>query len=260
MEKAAEIFFEHFNILPGRSAADIHRTGEVFSQIPWENLTKYLLHSSGEDRPRLADEVISGYVNNGTGGTCYSLTETLGAIMKACGLYARPLTGHINGRMNTHCALLVEGEAGRFILDPGYIVPGAVRLSGAGAGEIITAGRKMCWTPVKGGWELSTEENGRKLKRYHLESRQLSRDEFVRYWKNSFNSPGMNSLYLNRTGSSGSRISAHNGNLRIVDGMGNRNRKIRGDYPQEISEAFGVSADVARAAWEQLQHKKQGNS
>ena len=24
---------------------------------------------------------------------------------------------------NIHCALLVEGEAGRFILDPGYVVP-----------------------------------------------------------------------------------------------------------------------------------------
>ncbi len=260
MEKAAEIFFEHFNVCPGRRAADIHRIGEVFSGIPWENLTKFLVHSSGEDRPRLADEVMSGYVNNGTGGTCYSLTETLGAIMKACGLYTRPLTGHISGRMNTHCALLVEGEAGRFILDPGYIVPGAVKLSDTGVGEIITAERRMLWTPVEGGWELHTQENGGKLLRYRLDSRRVSRDEFVQYWRNSFNSAGMNSLYLNRTGSSGGRISAHNGNLRTVDGFGNRNRNIRRDYPQEISEVFGVSVEVARAAWAQLQRQKQGNS
>jgi hypothetical protein len=42
--------------------------------------------------------------------------------------------------------------------------------------------------------------------------------------------------------------------------MGNRNRKIRREYPREISEAFGVSVEVARAAWEQLKRQKQGNN
>ncbi|MCK5130718.1 MAG: hypothetical protein KAR40_01025 [Candidatus Sabulitectum sp.] len=230
MEKAAEIFFEHFGLTPGRSAADIHRTGEVFGEIPWKNLTKFLLRSSGESRPRLAGEVMTDYVKSGTGGTCYSLTETLGSIIAACGLSARPLTGHMKHGENIHCALLVEGKDGRFILDPGYVVPDAVKLSDSGAGEMVTAGRKMSWSPVAGGWELHTIESGRKQLRYKLESRVISRAEFLQYWIASFKSAGLNSLHLNRVGSLGGRVSAHNGNLRIVGVSGKRNLKLHDDY------------------------------
>ena len=257
MEKAAEIFFEHFGFPPGRSVADIHRIGEVFGRIPWENLTKFLLRSSGENRPRLAGEVMAGHVDTGTGGTCYSLTETLCDIFSFCGLSARPLTGHMNHGENIHCALLVEGEAGRFILDPGYVVPGAVELTESGAGEIVTAGRRMLWSPVNGGWELHTVENGRKQLRYSLESRVLSRKEFLGYWKESFLSSGLNSLHLNQVGSLGGRVSAHNGNLRIVEAGGNRNLKLHDDYAVRIEETFGITAEIAEAAWIELQRQKQ---
>lgn len=260
MEKAAEIFFEHFGLTPGRSAADIHRIGEVFGEIPWENLTKFLLRASGENRPRLAGEVMANHVDAGTGGTCYSLTEALGSVIAACGLSARPLTGHMKHGENIHCALLVEGKACRFILDPGYVVPGAVRLSDSGAGEIETAGRKMFWTPVSGGWELHTVENGRKQKRYKLESRELSRSEFLQFWKNSFDSAGLNSLHLNRAGSLGGRVSAHNGNLRLVGGTGKKNFKLQDDYSQKIGEAFGIAPEIAEAAWVELQRQKMERS
>lgn len=253
MEKAAEIFFEHFALAPGTSAADIHRIAETFGEIPWENLTKFLLRSSGENQPRLAEQVMTEHVNLGTGGTCYSLTETLGSIYASCGLSARPLTGHMNHGKNIHCALLVEGEAGSFILDPGYVVPGAVKLSDSGAGEIVTAGREMFWSPVAGGWELHTVENGKKQFRYKLESRKIARSEFLQYWAASFESAGLNSLHLNRAGPLGGRISAHNGNLRIVEGCGNKNLKLRDNYAMKICEAFGIAPEIAEAAWTELQ-------
>ncbi len=260
MEKAAEIFFEHFGLSPGRNASDIHRIGEVFGEIPWENLTKFLLRASGENRPRLAGEVMADHVDSGAGGTCYSLTEALGSVISACGLSVRPLTGHMNHGKNIHCALLVEGEAGRFILDPGYVVPGAVELLDSGAGEIETAGRKMFWTPVSGGWELHTVENGRKQKRYKLESRVLSRSEFMQYWAESFNSAGLYSLHLNMVGALGGRVSAHNGNLRIVGGTGKKNFKLKDDYSGKIGEAFGIAPEIAEAAWAELQRQKKERS
>ncbi len=256
MEKAAEIFFEHFGLTPGSSAADIHKIGEVFGKVPWENLTKFLMNSSGEKRPRLAGEVMEDHVNAGTGGTCYSLTETLGTVFAACGLSARPLTGHMKHGRNIHCALLVEGEAGRFLFDPGYVVPGAVQLSDSGSGQIETEGRKMLWTPVAGGWELHTVENGNNLLRYKLESRNLSREEFVNYWRNSFDSAGLNSLHLNMVGSLGGRISAHNGNLRIIGGSGKKNHKLADDYAGKIEQSFGISSIIAEAAWSELQRQK----
>ncbi len=252
--------FKHFGLIPGNSAADIYKIGEVFAEIPWENLTKFLLKATGSNNPRLAEEVMSDHVHSGTGGTCYSLTETLGCIVSACGFSARPLTGHMNHGRNIHCALLVEGKAGRFILDPGYVVPGAVKLSDSGIGEIETAGRKMIWTPVSGGWQLFTIENQQKQLRYKLDSRILSRTEFLKYWIESFESSGLNSLYLNRTGSLGGRVSAHNENLRIIGDSGKKNLKIKSDYSKKIKETFGISTDISNAAWVELQKQRENRN
>jgi len=260
MDRAAEIFFEHYGLVPGARPGDIHRIAEAFSSVPWENLTKFLLRSSGEIRPRMPEEVMESHVSHGTGGTCYSLTETLGRIICACGLSARPLTGHMNHGRNIHCALLVEGEAGRFILDPGYAVPGAVELDGRGTGELREPGRRMIWEPVETGWELHTEENGIARRRYRLESRVLPRSEFLEYWRRSFEATGLNSLHLNRPGASGGRVSAHNGNLRIVKGCGSRNIKLGRDYAELIRQNFGVSPEVAEAAWNELQRQREARN
>ena len=194
MDKAADIFFQHFGIQPGRSTGHVHRIAEAFGEVPWENLTKFLLKASGTSRPRFAEEVMEGHVHNGTGGTCYSLADTLVRIISACGLSARPLTGHMKHGRNIHCAILVQGDSGRFILDPGYVVPGAVELSSGGSGIIQTPGRKMLWKPVPEGWELHTVENGESRYRYTLESRVITRREFLEYWKASFASKGLDSL------------------------------------------------------------------
>lgn len=258
MRKAADIFFEHFGIEPGRSAASLGRIAETFGEVPWENLTKFLLKASGDIRPRLAEEVMEDHVRLGTGGTCFSLTETLGRITAACGFAARPLTGHMNHGRNIHCALLVEGESGTFILDPGYVVPGAVELAADGTGTLVSPGREMIWKPVAGGWELHTRENGEKKYRYTLESRVLTRREFLRYWNESFDAPGLSSLHLNMPGSMGGRISAHNENLRTVGEGVRRNTKLSGDYPGLIRENFGISMEVAEAAWVELQRQRAG--
>ena len=121
---------------------------------------------------------------------------------------------------------------------------------------MVTAGRKMSWFPVAGGWELHTIENGRKQLRYKLESRVLSRAEFLQYWTASFESAGLNSLHLNRVGFLGGRVSAHNGNLRIVGGNGKRNLKLHDDYALKICETFGIAPEIAEAAWIELQKQK----
>lgn len=246
------MFFQHFGLSPGGSRENVHRIGEAFGEVPWENLTKFLLKARGEIRPRDPEEVMLGHVTRGTGGTCYSLTETLGTVMAACGLSARPLTGHMHHGRNIHCALLVQGKGNRYILDPGYVVPGAVELSDDRRGELSLPGRKMIWEPVHGGWKLFTEENGVRRHRYTLEERVLSRREFILYWMDSFAASGLNSLHLNRPGPMGGRISAHNHNLRIVEENGTRNLKLTEDYPGLLEREFGISPEIAGAAWKEL--------
>lgn len=256
MNKAAGVFFEHFGISPGGRASDVHLVAETFGMIPWENLTKFLLKAAGENRPRLAAEVMEGHAANGTGGTCYSLTEALGSVVSACGLSSRPLTGHMKHGRNIHCALLVQGKSGTFILDPGYTVPGAVELDSDGSGEIDVPGRRMLWKPVQAGWELHTEENGEHRHRYTLESRVLSRAEFLGYWKDSFDATGLSGLHINMPGRMGGRISAHNENLRIVNDKARTNTRLSKDYPALVHENFGISPEVALEAWRELQKQR----
>jgi arylamine N-acetyltransferase len=251
MEHPADIFFDHFGLKPASGVASLYDTVEAFRRIPWENLTKFLLRARGEERPRMPDEVFRGFVEAGTGGTCYSLTEALAAVLVRCGWKVRPLTGHMRHGKNIHCALLAQGNEGAFLLDPGYVVPRPVRLERHG-GTLSLPGRELRWAPSGAGWDLYTvREGGVPQWRYRLESRELTREEFLLFWKQSFSAPGLNSLHINLS-LEDHRLSAHNGNLRM-EGEGLReNRKLASDYGSAVAEYFGVSPSVAGEAWREL--------
>jgi len=251
MERPSDIFFDHFGLNPEKGIDRLFDVAAAFSSIPWENHTKFLLKARGEERLRMPGEVFGGFAREGTGGTCYSLTEALGTVLAECGWRARPLTGHMRHGRNIHCALLVEGVEGTFLLDPGFVVPLPVQLRGDG-GVLDLPGRRLVWTPRGDGWDLHSEENGGKPKwRYHLESRNLSRNEFISFWKDSFNAPGLNSLHINLS-LPDRRLSAHNGNLRIAGESESENRKLAADYGTSVAEAFGLSARLAGEAWSEL--------
>ncbi|MFO7627237.1 MAG: arylamine N-acetyltransferase [Candidatus Fermentibacteraceae bacterium] len=251
MERHIETFFDHFGLMPEAGVDRLHDVAAAFSRIPWENLTKFLLKARGEERLRMPGEVFEGFARDGTGGTCYSLTEALGSVLSTCGWSVRPLTGHMRHGRNIHCALLVEGGEGVFLLDPGFVVPLPVRL-GRNGGVLDLPGRRLIWTPKMDGWDLHSEENGgRPQWRYHLESRILFRNEFITFWKDSFNAPGLNSLHINLS-LPDRRLSAHNGNLRIAGGKERENVKLVADYGSSVAEAFGLSARLAGEAWSEL--------
>lgn len=251
MTRQTDIFFDHFGLLPEGGVNRLYDVAAAFSRIPWENLTKFLLKARGEERLRMPGEVFEGHARNGTGGTCYSLTEALGSVLAACGWRVRPLTGHMRHGRNIHCALLAEGWGESFLLDPGYVVPMPVRLNKEG-GVLSLPGRKLVWTAGGEGWDLHSVENeGKPQWRYHLESRELAREEFIAFWKESFNAPGLNSLHINLS-LPDRRLSAHNGNLRIAAERDSENRKLAADYGSSVSEAFGLSSSLAGEAWSEL--------
>lgn len=251
MEHPTDIFFDHFGLIPEEGVDRLYDVAAAFSRIPWENLTKFLLKVRGEARLRMPGEVFEGFARDGTGGTCYSLTEALGSVLSMCGWSVRPLTGHMRHGRNIHCALLVEGEEGVFLLDPGFVVPLPVKLSRDG-GVLDMPGRRLVWTSGGDGWDLHSVENDEKPQwRYHLESRNLPRNEFMAFWKDSFNATGLNSLHINLS-LPDRRLSAHNGNLRIAGMKERENRKLAADYGTSVAEAFGLSAGLADEAWNEL--------
>jgi len=250
------MFFDHFGLVPDRGGATLDDVLGAFSTLPWENLTKFLRkiqagtqEEEGASLLRGPATVISEHVEFGAGGTCFSLTAALAAVLRVAGFACSPAMADMNHGRNIHCALLVDGGSGLFLADPGYLVPVPVPLDPSAPSTLVLEGTEMRWDPSDGGaaYDLTTIEDGRPQWRYRLRTAPVPPREFRTHWEASFDAPGMNSLHLNRRTGEG-RISAHNHDLRVVRRTGRTNEKLGGDFAVRVSELFGLSPALAAAA------------
>jgi len=96
-----------------------------FAAIPYENLTKIVgVHEAQQAvLKQTPEEVLRGFLLNGTGGTCFPLTLTLVEVLREFGLQAHPILADRRYGTDTHCAVLAEIEPGTWsIIDPGYLI------------------------------------------------------------------------------------------------------------------------------------------
>ena len=254
MKQAEIMFFDHFCISPGRPDREsLQIILSRFSDIPWENLTKFLIKAQRippERRLRLAGTVIGEHIEKGAGGTCFSLTEALGAILNFAGFQCRPVMADMNHGRNIHCALSVIASDGiQFLADPGYLVPEPVFIEQGKVSRIDTSLQTLIWEPSEGynSFDLYSVDGDVRNWRYRIRMNPVSSTEFRSHWQRSFNATGMNSLHLNRRMKDG-RLSAHNLNLRKVTSHGNKNEKLKGSYPDKVEEYFGLCRVIAEAA------------
>ncbi|MEN8208210.1 MAG: arylamine N-acetyltransferase [Candidatus Fermentibacteria bacterium] len=254
MRQAAVMFLDHYRLLPDRPDRDSLQIILLhFSHIPWENLTKFLIKAqlfTAGNRLRLADTVISEHIEKGAGGTCFSLTEALGAVLSFAGFQCRPVMADMNHGRNIHCALSVIADDGmQYLADPGYLVGEPVLMESGEVSRIDTPQQRLVWEPseITNSYDLYTVEGGKRNWRYRIRMDPVSSAEFRSHWHRSFDTTGMNSLHLNRRSEEG-RLSAHNMNLRRVTSHGFANEKLRESYPDKIEEYFGLSREIAEAA------------
>jgi len=254
MKQVAIMFFDHFCISPGRPDREsLQIILSRFSDIPWENLTKFLVKAQrfpSENRLRLADTVVSEHIEKGTGGTCFSLTEALGTILSYAGYHCHPVMADMNHGANIHCALSVTADDGaRFLADPGYLVPAPVLIEPGKAVQINTPMQTLVWEPSEKGnsFDLYSIDGEIRNWKYRIRMDTVSQAEFRGHWQRSFDATGMNSLYLNCRKENG-RLSAHNLNLRRVNSDGKSNEKLKDSYPEKVEEYFGLCREVAEAA------------
>jgi arylamine N-acetyltransferase len=259
---ATSILLDLYSIRPGPSdVALLERVSCNFAALPWENLTKFLKKHeqcrTGLGKLRRTREVMADHAALGSGGTCFSLTNALRRIMTDLGYHAYPVMADMKHGSNIHCALLVENDDRKFLLDPGYLVPEPVPLPREREVRIRLPGRTLSYRPTEGGEiELhTTNDRGESVLRYRLRPSPIPDDEFCRFWLRSFDATGMNSLYLNKITTAG-RISAHNLNLRIDDGTGKTNLKLQGRYVEGISDRFGIGSDLVRKAFEEWEKRR----
>jgi len=279
---ATSTFLDLFKLTAG--PAELKRLGEVlaaFAALPWENLSKYarkhglLVPGAGEgarlveapsgwapppgfQKLRLADEVMLDHARLGTGGTCFSLTNALWRVVTDLGYRGYPVMADMRHGPNVHCALVVELDGLRYLLDPGYLVAEPVPLRRGVAVAVGHPGHRIEYRPVADldEFELYTVDgSGAETFRYRLRAAPTDWPTFVGHWLASFDATGMNGLHLNRLTGEG-RLSAHNLNLRVDTGHGKRNVKLRGVYVDEVAGRFGLAPDLVRRVYEEWERRR----
>lgn len=256
---AAGLFMGHFRIPPGDP--DLGMLSVVvshFSRIPYENVTKIIRKFETTDPDgRLRDpvEVIRGFVEARTGGTCFSLTWCLGSILSEVGFRCRPAMADMK-RPNVHCALIVRLGAGRYLVDPGYLLGEPVLLGDSPVTVPTSFGTVELRPRGAASWDLFTTAGGERKWRYRLRTTPVSKAAFFRYWRDSFSLPMMNSLQLTRLTERG-HLYIRDHHLRFQDEAGKVNENIRPALERRIETEFGIPGEITARAREHIERMRE---
>ncbi len=120
-------------ILDADAQKIVEQVCAAFARMPYENLTKIIKRKAvigPSSARRLPDEVISDHLLYGTGGTCFSLTAALVAVLRHSGIEAHPVLADRRYGPDTHCAALVRFNGCWCIVDPGYLIHQPLPLPG----------------------------------------------------------------------------------------------------------------------------------
>jgi arylamine N-acetyltransferase len=248
---AIRAFCRKFSLSPAAGDDDaLYRAVSAFAHIPYENLTKIIRLASGREIDQLLrgpEEVIGGYLAFGTGGTCYSMTNSLRELLRKLGIDSNPVTADRTYGEDTHCCLIVERGGTQFLLDPGFLILRPVELP---------EGRKIIETPVnklviqkesRDRFTVSTLEKDGERFRYLLKTKQLSDDQFLEHWKRSFSFPMMKSVLITSV-LDNRQVYLHNSYLQFTRNGSREKSLVTDNYERSISRLFGISEQVVKRA------------
>jgi arylamine N-acetyltransferase len=257
-KSAQEIFFGHFKIGGAEPSLDTLRAiVSCYADIPYENITKIIKKFSSacpKDRLRRPVEVMGGYVERRTGGTCFSLTYCLGSILTGAGFRCYPVMADMK-RPNVHCALVTHLSGRRYLVDPGYLLGEPVILSREPV-RVETSFGGVELRPRSGErYDLFTVAGGERRWRYRLKAVPVSNILFMRYWQESFSMPMMNSLQLTRLTPEG-HLYIRNHHLRLRRREAKINENIRHSLESRIEREFGIPGSLTAEAREYLEAMK----
>jgi len=257
---AAGLFFGHFSITSGDPDLDMLKAVvSSYSQVPYENVTKIIRKFSEPDpklRLRGPEEVMKGFVEDHTGGTCFSLTWCLGSILSEAGYRCYPAMADMK-RRNIHCALVVRIGRKKYLVDPGYLLGDPVELTGNPVTIPTSFGKVELRPRGAASYDLFTVAGGEKSWRYRLRTTPVSKASFFRYWQASFSLPMMNSLQLTKLTPDG-HLYIRDHHLRLRRENQKMNENIRAGLEQRIETEFGIPGDITAEARGLIERMKEG--
>jgi hypothetical protein len=186
-------FLATFAIDPGLPKDQlVLRIALSFKSVPYENLTKILKADrviSARSAMRYPDEVIGDFLKWGTGGTCFSLTAALAAILDSLEIEAYPILADRSYGPDTHCGLIMPGKNGELLLlDPGYLLFAPMPVPRDGPVFFDTEFNRIELLPCAGGTRLElytiVKNNGKLRLTFKVEP--VSDEAFGKAWEQSF--------------------------------------------------------------------------
>ncbi len=250
----AREFLRHHNI-GTQAAPSIEKLGDVlqaFIAIPYENLSKIIkFQQQHQDAAalRFPDEVWQDFRRYHLGGTCFSLTFFLHAILHELGFTAYPVMARMNTGANRHCALIVLHEDEHYLVDPGYVLDVPLLLKKEGAMLHRSAHTGVIVSPTSAGdeFDVFTFNRENRTWRYAFRDAPVSREAFLQHWLESFSWNGMNALCLTRNHKD-KLIYIRENYFRETGLEGKRQYYMEGNREQVIEQVFGIPAQVIEQA------------
>jgi hypothetical protein len=203
-DEFAQSFLSRFGISEEAASPLLLQATAAFKEIPFENLTKIIKADaviSTSSARRHPDELIGDFLRWGTGGTCFSLTASMVALLDALGIDAWPVLADRHYGQDTHCGLIIVRPDGSvLLLDPGYLLFAPVPLPVDGPAFFDTAFNRVELNPVGGGSriQLYTIVKGNRKLRLTFKIEAVSDEAFGRAWDRSFAFEMMNYPVLTR--------------------------------------------------------------
>ena len=251
MQNNLERFFDRY-ALP-QSTADLRflaRLAQAYSKLPYENVTKILKDtrsSSTYGKLRRTDELLEDHLRWNTGGTCFSLCNALQDILQHCGFDSFIAMADMHYGTNIHCAIIVQLESTKYLLDPGYLLHEPVPLPQTQIEYQTVMNNVLLNHEGNNVYSLSTQENGIQKWRYRLRATPVSAEEFERHWIHSFSLNSMEHILLTRRNEEG-RLYYRKDRIELVRPQQRIQQKITKEDTILLADLFGLPADLLMQA------------
>jgi arylamine N-acetyltransferase len=144
-----------------------------------------------------------------------------------------------------HCAVIVNIDQRRYLMDPGYLLHVPVPIPDDGSESLITTPMNTVILRKEGAevFSLSTLEANVEKWRYRLKTRRITQEEFEQHWIHSFRLNSMEQVMMSRVSASG-RLYFRKDRLDVVSHSQRRKTRIAASSAHELSEIFGLPSDL----------------